>query len=123
MNDNINLNGSLVLSHNRLVCKTSCTYSKTDVCDKWSSHVGNSPDCTTVHVSAIRRGSCVARVESQAFLDANVGYIHCTNNQYNSKNDISLSIHNHYCTRMKFCKQLVVIVTYFGRSAIISANV
>ena len=67
MNDNINLNDSVVLSHNRLVCKTSCTYSKTDVRDQWSSHVGNFPDCTTVHVLAIRRGSCMARVESQAF--------------------------------------------------------
>ena len=72
MNDNINLNGSVVvLSHNRLVCKTSCAYSKTDVrdqwSDQWSSQVGNSPDCTTVHVLPIRRGSCMARVESQAF--------------------------------------------------------
>ena len=68
MNDNINLNGSVVvLSHNRLVCKTSCTYSKTDVRDQWSSHVGNSTDCTTVHVLAIRRGSCVAKVKSRAF--------------------------------------------------------
>ena len=79
------MNGSvLVLSHNRLVCKTSKrTYSKTD--DQWSSRVGNSPDCTTVHVLAIRRGSCMARVESQAFwiLDVNAGYIHCINNQYN----------------------------------------
>ena len=69
MNDNINLNGSVVvLSHNRLVCKTSkCTFSKTDVRDQWSSRVGNSPDYTTVHVFAIQRGSCMARVESQAF--------------------------------------------------------
>ena len=45
MNDNINLNGSVaVLFHNRLVCTTSCTYSKTDVRDQWSSHVGNSPE-------------------------------------------------------------------------------
>ena len=68
MDDNINLNGSVVvLSHNRLVCKTLCAYSKTDVRDQWNSDVGNSPDCTTVHVLAIRRDSCMARVESQAF--------------------------------------------------------
>ena len=31
VNDVINLNGSVVvLSHNKLVCKTSCAYSKTD---------------------------------------------------------------------------------------------
>ena len=57
MNDSIDLNGSVVvLFHNRLVCKTLCTNSKTDVRDQWSSHVGNSPDCTTVHVLGIRRG-------------------------------------------------------------------
>ena len=85
MNDNINLNGSvMVLSHNRLVSKT---LSKTDVRDKWSSHVGNSPDCTNVHVLVIQRGNCMARFKSSKFqnaciLDVNAGYIHCTNNQY-----------------------------------------
>ena len=65
MNDNINLNGSVVvLSHNRL---QAClrTYSKTDVRDQWSSHVGNSPDCTTVHVLAIRTDSCMARSQGR----------------------------------------------------------
>ena len=79
------LTSVVALSHNRLICKTSCTCCKTDVHDQWSSHIGNSPDCTTVHVLAIRRGSCMARVESQAFLDVNAGYIHCTNNQYNKR--------------------------------------
>ena len=60
VNDDINLNGSVVvLSHNRLVCKTSkCTYSKTDVRDRWSSRVGNSPDFTTVHGWRVKRFGC-----------------------------------------------------------------
>ena len=77
MNDNVNLNGSVVvLSHNRLVCKISCPYSKTDVRDEWSPQVGNSPDSTTVQVL---RG----KGRESSVLDVNAGYIHCINNQCN----------------------------------------
>ena len=91
MNDNINLNGSVVvLSNNRLVCKTSkCAYSKTDVRDQWSSHVGNSPDCTTARVGHSKRQFYGEGRESSV-LDVNAGYIHCTNNHYCIPNKIRI---------------------------------
>ena len=75
MNDNINLNGSVVISHNRIVCKTSYAYSKTHVRDQWSSHISNSPDCTTFHVL----GQLYGKGRESSVLDVNAGYIHCTN--------------------------------------------
>ena len=81
VNDNTNLNGSVVvLSRNRLVCKTS--KSKTDVRDKWSSRVGNSLDLYhCARVGHLKRQS-MARVESQSVSDVNAGYMHYTNNQH-----------------------------------------
>ena len=76
MNDKINLIGSVVvLSHNRPVCKTSCTYSKIDVRD------------TSVIPLIARLGHSKRQLYGKGresnVLDVNVGYIYCTNNQYN----------------------------------------
>ena len=84
MNDNINLNGSVVvLSHHRLVCKTSCTYSKTDVREQWSSCVaGNSPDCEHCARVGLWKRQLYSKGRESSVLDVNVDHIHCTNNQH-----------------------------------------
>ena len=76
MNDIINLNVFvLLLSHNTgLSVKHRVHIPKLMLCNKLNSielfvinGAHGDPDCTTVHVLAIGRGSCLTRVKSQAF--------------------------------------------------------